>query len=121
MLRIRNIAFKTAQYTLRFKQIELLETKNILLHSAEFWLVQYRFVAKGMSCLISLMSDNMSTKRKPSVLSIKDKQIINNLEPEEQHSAESMAQSRQWAPDYGTDVRWTDFSHRNRTSQWKWK
>ena len=53
-------------------------------------MVQYRFVAKGMSCLISSMNvghvvnvrnghnsnDSMSTKRKRSVLSIKDKQII---------------------------------------------
>ena len=60
------------------------------MHSAEFWLVQYCFVAKGMSCLISSMSvvhvvnardghnsnDSMSTKRKRSVLSIKDKEII---------------------------------------------
>ena len=36
MLRVRNIVFKTVQYTLCFKQIERLETKNILLRSAEF-------------------------------------------------------------------------------------
>lgn len=36
MLRVRKIAFKTAQYTLRFKQIERLETKSSLLRSAEF-------------------------------------------------------------------------------------
>ena len=32
------------------------ETRSILMRSAEFWLVQYCFVAKGMSCLISSMS-----------------------------------------------------------------
>ena len=32
------------------------ETRSILMRSAEFWLVQHCFVAKGMSCLISLMS-----------------------------------------------------------------
>ena len=57
MLKVRKIAFKTAHYTLCFPKIKRSETlKSILIRSVEFWLVQYCFVAKGMSCLISSMS-----------------------------------------------------------------
>ena len=70
MLRVKKIAFKTAQYTLDFRQIEDLETKSMLLRLAEFWLVQYCFVAKGMSRLISSVNvgyvntqDNHNSKR----------------------------------------------------------
>ena len=63
------------------------------MHSAEFWLAQYCYVAKGMPCLIphwlckhknnqsQTQIAAMSTQRKQSVLLIKDKQtIISHLE-----------------------------------------
>ena len=52
MCKIKRSVFTTAHLPLCFQKIKRSATKSILMHSAEFGLAQYCFVAKGMSCYL---------------------------------------------------------------------
>ena len=66
MLKVRKIAFKTAHYTVRFRKIERSETKGDKKYSnasAEFWFVQYCFVAKLSVGYLNTRDDHNSKRQ----------------------------------------------------------
>ena len=63
MLKVRKIAFKTAHYTLRESIRETEEARSILMRSAEFWFVQYCFVAKLSVGYVNTRDDHNSKRQ----------------------------------------------------------